>query len=284
MNIGLISDDHNFPNLALMKISAWHKKNNDNVEFFNKEHGYDCIFASKVFTWSKDFDGLPSFTERGGTGYQSKNVLPDFIEHCCPDYSLYDLNYSIGFLTRGCPNKCNFCFVPNKEGVIKSHAEIGEFLKHDKVVLMDNNVLASDHGIRQIEKIIELKIKVDFNQGLDARLIDKPIAKLLSKLKWDPSVRLACDSNAQMDNLFNAVKWLRYFNTTPSRYMCYMLVRDIDSALERAIFMKALNLDPHAQGLRTIENPDPPKEIKQFCRWVNHKAIFKTVAWEDYKK
>jgi hypothetical protein len=286
MKIGLISDSHNFPNLALMKISAFHKQAGHNVDFYNSENikEYSEIFASKTFTWSGDFEGVPEWSVKGGTGYQSTTSLPDFIEHLCPDYSLYDLDYSLGFLTRGCPRKCNFCFVPWKEGSIQEHAEIEEFLRHKKVVLMDNNVLASEHGIKQIEKLIKLKVKVDFNQGLDARLIDRPMAKLLSKVKWNPSVRLACDSKANMDSLFNAVKWLRYYNTTPSRYFVYMLVKDIESALERAMFMKTLNLDPFAQGLRTIEKPEPDKPIKDFCRWVNHKGVFKSTPWEDYQK
>jgi hypothetical protein len=284
MKIGLIGDDHNFPNLALMKIAKHHKLSGDSVEFFNPNEKYSKVYASKVFTWSENFKGLPDNTDCGGTGYGVPNVLSESIEHLCPDYELYGLKYSLGFLTRGCPNKCSFCFVPKKEGDIKAHADIEEFLRHDKVVLMDNNVLASNHGIRQIEKLIDLKVKVDFNQGLDANLIDLPMARLLSKLRWDPCVRLACDSLAQMPKLFNAVKWLRYFNTTPSRYMVYMLVKTIESGLERAMYMKTLNLDPHAQGLRTTENPEPEKEIKQFCRWVNHKAIFKKVTWEEYNK
>lgn len=285
MNIGLIGDDHNFPNLALMKISAWYKNKKSNVEFFNYKKSYDKVYASKVFTWSDDFKNLPfDKTDVGGTGYGVPNILPEKIEHTLPDYLLYGLNYSLGFLTRGCQNKCNFCFVPKKEGEIKPHAEIEEFLKHDKVVLMDNNVLASNHGIKQIEKLIKLKVKVDFNQGLDARLIDRPMANLLSKIKWDPSIRLACDSSSQMKYLFKAVKWLRYANATPVRYFCYMLVKDVDSALERAMFLKTLHLDPFAQGLRTIEKPIPSKIIRDFCRWVNHKAIFKKITWEEYNR
>src|SRR5271157_1367090 len=212
MRIGLIRvDGQNFPNLALMKISAWHKRQGDKVEFANIFDRYDRIYKSKVFTYTPDdcASYITSEMVLGGSGYQDYAVCLDkAIEHILPDYSLFNCEHSYGFLTRGCPNACHFCIVNRKEGDIKPHADIEEFLGDYKTaILLDNNVLASDHGIRQIEKIIDLGIKVDFNQGLDARIIakDKDVAKLLAKVKWLQPLRLACDTTGAIESVRKAV-------------------------------------------------------------------------------
>jgi len=287
MKIGLHdADKTKYPNLALMKISSFYKNIGAEVEFYDNldPEKYDKIFSSKVFTFNKT-EWMPENTMYGGTGYHLNIKLDKKIEHSCPDYGLYNINYSLGFLTRGCPNKCSFCVVPEKEGDIKPHADIEEFVRHGDAVLMDNNVLASNHGIKQIEKIIKFKLKVDFNQGLDARLIDNAMARLLSKVKWLNPIRLACDRQSQMKPIQKAVALLRYHNATPQRYMVYVLIKDVKESLDRIKFLKGLYLDPHAQPYRDFkENTEPTKEQKQLARWVNHKAIFKTVTWEDYKK
>ena len=273
-----------YPNLALMKLSAWHKFQGDDVAFFEPlTYPGDTVYSSKVFTYTGESPYLPSNAKIGGSGYNFYTVLPDEVEHMCPDYDLYGLDYSLGFLTRGCPNKCSWCFVPAKEGDIRAHADIEEFARHKDVVLMDNNVLASDHGIEQIEKIANLGLKIDFNQGLDARLIDNSMAQLLAKCKWLSPVRLACDTVGQMKHVQKAITLLRWHNCSPRTYFVYVLVKEIPDAIERVKFLKGLSLDPFAQPYRDKEGTEPTDEQKDFCRWVNFKAIFKSVMWKDYK-
>jgi len=174
--------------------------------------------------------------------------------------------------------------VPKKEGNITAHADIAEFARHRDVVLMDNNVLASEHGLRQIEKIAWLGLRVDFNQGLDARLIDNTTARLLAKVKWLKPIRLACDDVSMIPFIQKAVELLRWHNATPRRYSVYVLVKDIPDALERVRFLKGLDLDPFAQPYRDFKTgAEPTKEQRLFAGWVNHKAIFKSVLWEDYE-
>jgi len=285
MKIGLHdSDKTGYPNLALMKLSAWHKERGDTVEWFQPMEWYDKVYSSKVFTFTSPDPYLPADAIKGGNGYGlGVDALPDEIEHICPDYSLYGIDYSMGFLTRGCDRNCDWCNVPRREGKTRPNADVDEFLRHGEAVLMDNNVLQHPHGIAQIEKLAKLGIKVDFNQGIDHRLIDDGIARLLASLKWRSPLRLACDHKGMMRGIQRAVELLRWHNCTPSRYFCYVLVKDIPDAVERIRFLKGIYIDPFAQPYIPPDGSPPNAEQKSFARWVNHKAEFKSRTWDDYR-
>lgn len=242
------SEGWKYPNLALMKLSAHYKRIGIGAERFSalSIDQYDDILSSKVFTWTEEDPYLPKSAVRAGSGYKDNRQLTDIQEHECPDYSLYGIDYSMGFLTRGCNRSCDWCIVPDKEGPITEHADIDEFIKHKNVVLLDNNVLAHPHGISQIEKMAKMGVKVDFNQGLDARLIDDGVARRLAALKWLKPIRLACDHKGQIKSIRKAVELLRWHNAKPSKFSCYVLVKDIDDALERIRFLKGIHVDPFA--------------------------------------
>jgi len=282
-------DGHNFPNIALMKISSYHKNKGDVVEWANLAN-YDKTYMSKIFSFTPDFNyGLSNYGEiiKGGTGYNFKN-LPKKIDSQIPDYSIYPgLTAAYGFLTRGCNNKCSYCIVPNKEGKIKPYADIEDFLSgRNKAVLLDNNVLQSKHGINQIIKIINLKIKIDFNQGLSAKIIadDKHLAKLLSKVKWIKYIRLACDHSNQIPIVEKAIENLLSFGIKKYRLFIYMLVKEIPDALLRANYFKEIDIDPFAQPFYDFKNNILPNSSqKKFTRWVNRKEIFNSIEFKDYK-
>lgn len=138
-NIGLIDvDKTRFPNLALGKITAYHRSLGDNVEWANPMFGnYDRVYASKVFVFTPDFTDLYDCEiVRGGTGYDIHSVLPDYIDRLQPDYSIYpniDNKTAYGFLTRGCPNKCPWCCVPIKEGAIRPYMDVDEISGGDAI-------------------------------------------------------------------------------------------------------------------------------------------------------
>ena len=200
MHIGLHdSDNTNFPNLALMKISAWHKAQGDMVEWWNPMFPYDRVYSSKVFTFTPECAYLPPDTIKGGTGYGIYNELPPEIDAMLPDYSIYpNCKHAVGFLTRGCIRNCLWCVVPKKEGMIRPYRTWQEIKRPDSrdIVFMDNNVLACPHGIDQMQQMVGENVRVDFNQGLDARLITPEVAKLLSRLKWIRFIRMSCDTDA----------------------------------------------------------------------------------------
>lgn len=291
MKVGLVDiDGHNFPNLALMKLSAWHKAQGDRVEFADPMFGrYDRVYMSKVFTFTADCpDIYHCEVIRGGTGFRDyTTVLPEEIEHVCPDYSLYGVNEAYGFLTRGCPNRCPWCIVPHKEGAIRPASPLREFLGGKRrAVLLDNNVLASEFGLEQIEEIVRMGISVDFNQGLDARrACDDPyILDLLARVKWINQIRFACDRMAQLESVTKCVQEMRRRGIKPYRIFVYCLIQNVDESLERINALRKLGVLPFAQPYRDFENNvEPTNEQKRLARWCNHRAIFKSVEFKNYK-
>jgi hypothetical protein len=176
MKIGIVSVDSKLPNLALMKLSAWHKSNGDEVSIYNPLFDKpDLIYASKVFTTTADYAYFPSDIPvvKGGSGYNYDVKLEDEVESVYPDYELFDCDYALGFTTRGCIRKCPFCIVPKKEGSIRVVADIYQFWRgQDKLMLLDNNLTAlPDHFVSVLQSLIKEKIRTDFAQGFDIRLI-----------------------------------------------------------------------------------------------------------------
>ena len=288
MKIGLIDvDGHNFPNLALMKISAFHKEKGDSVEWVNHWERYDKVYKSKVFTFTPDNTIAVQSDEiiKGGTGYKIYRDL--FCDDSEPDYTLYpQYSHAYGFLTRGCIRRCKWCIVPKKEGYIRAYRDIETVLQGRKtVILMDNNILACDYGISQLEKIATIGCRIDLNQGLDARIIlnNAVIPKLLSRIKWLCPVRLACDDISMMKTIEEAAKLLRASGLKPKRLFAYVLLTDIQSSYERINFLKNLNIMPFAQPYRDFT----PKQIipqwqKDMARWCNDKALLQSHDFKNY--
>lgn len=282
------SDRTGFPNLALMKLSAFYKRSNDIVLWWNPLETFDRVYSSKVFTFTPEEPMLPLDAIRGGTGYGNMEWLPTAIDSEHPDYSLYpNCKHAIGFLTRGCIRNCPWCIVPKKEGEIRAYADWREIKRTDSrdIVFMDNNVLACEHGITQIESMVGKDVRVDFNQGLDARFITLDIAEILSRLRWIRFVRMSCDTDAMLDTVIYAVYRLSKCGLKPWRIFVYLLVQDVQSAERRAIALRSVGVNVFAQPYRDFENSiEPTVEQKDFARWVNRKEIFKSIErFKDYK-
>lgn len=288
--IGLVDVDGGaFPNLALMKISAHHKAKGDHVEWVNGFLPYDRIYKSKVFddSISQDIDYAYRCDEifRGGSGYNLKNVLPNEVEHCCPDYSLYGItDTAYGFLTRGCPRGCPFCIVAEKEGRKSIQvADLDEFWRGEKnIVLLDPNITASRECDRLFKDLIKTKAYIEFSQGLDVRFLTEDQAEHLNKMKIK-MIHFAWD-NYEFKT-YEKLKQIRPFlKYDHRRIVVYVLVNfntTIDQDLERIYKLRELDYDPYVM---IYDKANAPKEIKRMQRWVNNRFIFKTVErFEDYK-
>lgn len=293
MKTGLIDvDGHHFPNLALMKLSAWHKAAGDSVEWCNHFERYDRVYKSKVFTFTPDDRTAVNAGEvrMAGTGYRDyDSVLPDAIEHMMPDYGLYGIDYAVGFTTRGCVNKCPWCVVPWKEGMIRAASPLREFVGGKKsAVLLDNNALAHPFGLEQMEDSIRLGIKVDYNQGLEAKLVceNPAIADLLARMKWSRYIRFAADTTERLPYVVKAVEMLSERGLKPYRVFVYVLIGpDVQDALNRINALKELGVMPFAQPYRDFDkNIEPTQEQKDLARWCNMRATFKSCTFEEYNR
>lgn len=293
MTIGLIDvDGHNFPNLALMKISAYHKSIGDTVEWCIPLAHYDIVYQSKVFdeTYSEDIDWIPQADKviKGGTGYGLEGKLPDEIEHMYPDYSLYPeltKDTAYGFLTRGCPRGCGFCIVAGKEGrrSIKV-ADLDEFWRGQKhIKLLDPNLLACKEHPDLLQQLIDSKACVDFTQGLDIRLTTEANISLINKVKVK-NIHFAWDNpKDDLRPYFERYKALAKHKPHGGYGTVYCLVNygsTMEENLYRIYTLRDLGYDPY---IMIYDKPNAPREIRLLQRWVNNKFIFKKCEkFEDF--
>ena len=280
-----------FPNYALMKISAWHKAQGDNVEWWNPLKNYDVVYSSKIFDFTPENPYLPENTIRGGTGYADiplEQTLPPLIDEMFPDYSIYPAcDYAIGYITRGCPNNCRWCVVPSKEGKIKPYRSWRQLIRPDskKLVLMDNNILASDFGIAQLEELTRQNYTIDLNQGMDARLVDERIAKILAGLKWIKYIRFSCDRQAQIEPIMRTAELLGKYGVKPYRLFIYLLVTaDIEDAVKRVEALKRLgNITIYAQAERNERQGIVPNKMQlEFAQRYVYSGRYRLESWEQY--
>lgn len=288
MNIGILAVDSNYPNLALMKISSYHKAR----EWYNPLCSYDKVYIAKVFSFTPDYGYYINAdqVEKGGTGYDIKKVLLPEIDRMIPDYDLYnvDKNLAYGFLTRGCPNHCKWCVVPKKEGNIATYMDIEEIAVNGRknIILMDNNILASDYGLQQIEKIISMGVRVDFNQGLDARLVTDDIARLLARVKWIKRIRFGCDTPGQIAECERATALIDKYGYKGEYFFYCILLKDFKEAFERVNHWKKKGgrFLPHCQPYRDLNNPRQiiPQWQKDLAGWADKKWIFRSCEFKDF--
>ena len=291
MKIGLIDvDSHNFPNLCLMKLSAFHKQQGDSVEWYNHENRYDIVYQSKVFdeTYSNDIDFIPNAEAviKGGTGYGLDNKLPDAAEHIMPDYSLYGIkDTAYGFLTRGCPRHCSFCIVGDKEGLqSKKVCDLSEFWDgQEKIELLDPNLLACKERMDLLGQLIDSRAIVNVNQGFDIRLTNEEIAEALGRMRVK-RIHFAWD-NPKEDLTEYFKRFAAAYRRKSSSTKCVYILTNFNSTMEenlhRIYTVRDLGYDPYVM---VYDKPNAPKEIKHLQRWVNNKFIFrKCNTFEEYR-
>jgi len=303
----LVDIDSKCPNLALMKLSAWHKRQGDECFLFRcggrrmipNWWDFKRSYISCVYSWNSDFAKelgriLPNAV-LGGYGVNGAK-LPDEVEHLMPDYELYGCDYSLGFTTRGCHRRCDFCNVWRTEGEIRPHARIEEFHhpNHDEVKLLDNNILALPRRFDEdLEYIREHGLTVDFNQGLDCRLFDEEAARKLSDVDIDP-VRFSFDAPEQEPYVRRAIELTREHITDNYRkiivYVLFNYRDTLGEALHRASLVRDLGATPFPQRFTP---PDSKSElwvspnwterlVRDFQRYWSRAWQWKSHGWEEH--
>lgn len=308
MRIGLIDVDGKgtFPNIPLMKLSAWHKTSGDIVEWYDPMFSghFDKVYMSKVFSFTPDYE-FPidaDVVERGGTGYCISIVngketfdgskykeLPPEIEHIYPDYTIYPTltqDTAYGFLTRGCPRGCDFCIVGKKEGkcAIKV-ADLSEFWRgQKKIVLCDPNILACKDWRDLLEQLYESRAEIDFNQGLDIRLMTEEKAQMIAKIKVK-KIHFAWDRFEDKNLILPKLKMFADIGKfRPNDAIVYTLVNfstTFEQDLERIYTLRDLGYWPYVM---IYDKEHCENRYKRLQRWVNMRSIFASVPrWENYK-
>lgn len=228
---------------------------------------------------------------KGGTGYDIEGKLPEEMEYVQPDYSIYpqiDKRTSYGFLTRGCIRKCPWCVVPRKEGKVRAYMDIDDIALHGQrpnVIMMDNNILAAgDYGISQLEKIISKGYRVDFNQGLDARLVTDDIAKLLAQVRWLRYIRFGCDTKQQIDDCKKAMRLIDSYGFK-GNYFLYCIIQELEESYERiSEWKKYPRVMPFGQPYRDFTGKRKiPQWQKDMASWVDKRWTYEACDFKDFQ-
>ena len=312
MRIGLIDvDGHNFPNLPLMKLSAWHKANGDTVEWYEPlfhimGEPFDRVYMSKVFgeEYSADYPYYVNAKEviKGGTGYHihienGKEVfdndnhknLPDEVEHIYPDYSLYPeytKDTAYGFLTRGCCNNCSFCIVSNKEGLC-SHkvADLSEFWRGQKnIKLLDPNLLACKEHLELLQQLADSKAKVDFTQGLDARFVNEENLALLKQIDIK-MIHFAFDFMKFEKQIIKGLSLSKEKLQISDRNAIVYVLTNYDTTIEEDLYriqkIREIGFAPDVRIYRKETLPHP-HILRDLQRWANNRFIYRSCEFMDY--
>ena len=330
MKIAIIDADlvgrkkHRFPNLACMKISGYYKDLGNEVELklnYENLEQYDKVFISKVFTDTHIDEEILKLdnVEYCGTGfyYDIARKLPCEIEHHMPDYHLYDdwvkyqlndkkvskkalkyyTDYSIGFVTRGCFRQCGFCVNKNYKKV-EEWSPLEEFLDKDrkKICLLDDNILGFKNRKEIIQKLKNTNKKFQFKQGMDIRLIDDEIAKLLISCKYDEDYIFAFDNIEDKSIIENKLKLWRKYNTLKgmnTKLYCFcgfdrndkwdydFWKRDIIDLFERIRILMKYNCKPYIMRFNRYEESPYRGIYINVAQWCNQPQFFSKMSYRE---
>jgi hypothetical protein len=264
-----------YPNLAIEKLRIYHQSIGDVVIDFPSLEQCDIVYTSSIFDFTNK-ETVPYMAITGGTGYEIKKKLPPEIDAIQP-------HLSYGFTTRGCIRNCPFCVVPEKEGYIYAEGDLFDVwdCKSKNVTLLDNNILAMPEHFEYIcNQSIDMKLKLDFNQGIDFRLITPDIAELLAKISHK-EYHLAFDMPEYADGVLRAIEILKHYGI--KRSIWYVLC-GYNTTIEQDLFRLNLLRDngQNAYVQRYQNGTKPDRRLIPIARWANQHHIFHGMTWEQF--
>jgi len=289
----LVNVDSTIPNLALEKLRVYYERKGDKVTKVKDESarilpfidGYDKIYVSCVFDYNKHFckkwEGIANI---GGSGYSLKKCLPDKIEQIKP-------KMNFGFTTRGCIRNCYFCIVPEKEGKIHVVGDIYDLWdgKSKTIIIMDNNILAAPkHFFKIAEQLKKEKLVVDFNQGLDHRLLTDKICQELLSLRlitrYTANYRFAFDDILYKKSVLKALGMLKRHGLKDWGSRWYVYVGTYDT---KETVLKRINILRDAKQLVFVMRDRKVQDNPEFARiysWSSNVRGYITVPYFEYSK
>jgi hypothetical protein len=298
MNICLIDADSVIPNIPLMKLSTYYKAKGDKVTLvranlpyypnrkkiiYREIMGSDLTYASVVFSGNKDYIKGKNIIF-GGTGVDLTTLLPDEIDECELDYSIYpDNDTSYGFISRGCIRNCSFCVVRKKEGMIHQVANIEDIVRHKKVKFLDNNIMALPNHKEIFQELASKRIKCRFTAGLDIRLIDKENAELLHKLNYIDDYVFAFDSISIMKTIEKKIQLITWRKDWDLKFCVYihpdMKLSETIKRIEWLKQRKCLSFAMRDITCWSSRYRDFYTDITSFC---NRPVIYKNLDFVDF--
>ncbi len=303
--IGLIAvDEHNFPNLPLMKLSAYHKSIGDSAEwyeplFHSMGEPFEKVYMSKVFSFTPDYEYYVNAKEviKGGSGYcislvdgkevydtEKDSVLPKEIETIYPDYEIYydkipEVRHTAyGFLTRGCPRGCNFCHVKDKEGRCSYKvADLDTFWRGQKnIVLLDPNITACKDWKELFQQLIDSKAWIDFSQGLDIRMMTEEKADMIKRMKIK-NVHFAWDRYEDKEIVVPIFKHFQEMTGWGRWKMTVYMLTNFDTTheqdLDRIYTLRDMGYSPYVM-VYDKEHTNSTDKCRLLQRWVNNPRVF----------
>jgi hypothetical protein len=286
----LVDMDSKIPNLALMKISAWHKAQGDSVGFHIENP--DKVYISCIFTKNAEqARGIATYysdaeIDIGGTGVNLKKELPRKIEYIIPDYDLYPSTYSQGYTTRGCIRKCQFCVVPEKEGKIKTAQLPWEFHYRcfDTCMIMDNNLFAAPESWqnRVFNWFADEQIKMISPQGWDIRLLTKDRARSLKRIRHIGPIHFAWDNLSDESEVLSGIKLLKEIGFDLKHRVSFYILSGFNTTFNEDLYRVQTLRD---LGVQSFVMPyRKTKEINALARWANRPWLYWSIPFKDYKR
>lgn len=306
MIVWLVGYDGKIENLALMRLSAYHKARGDTVRLKRGDaypelfESPDLVYISCLFRWNRQraLNLAKAWNGRaiiGGTGVDIETLLPAYVGSRL-DYSLYGNDRAIGFISRGCIRKCPWCIVPGKEGGLKRIETARDIVgKRKEAIFLDNNFLALDDHLDDLVWLVDNNVAIDFNQGLDARLITPENAGLLAWCKWatpgHKTVRLALDFDSQIPAVDRAFRLLEREGIQPSSIFVYCLIgfSGLESDVKRLRFLRSWNASVFPMGYRDIETGEEPATGWEWRLYQKYRRLLcrmphASLVWQDFER